>query len=107
MGRRPGNQLQSLKRKTIHSPIFALPNFEKLFKVECDTFVIGIGAILSQEGTPVEFFSEKLYEARRKWTAYELEFYAIIRSLKHWEHYLIQHEFLLYSDHQALKFINI
>lgn len=37
---------------------------------------------------------------------YELKFYAIIWALKHWEHYLVQHKFVLYSDHHALKFIN-
>lgn len=37
---------------------------------------------------------------------YELDFYAVTRALKHWEHYLIQHEFVLYSDPQAHKFIN-
>ena len=67
---------------------------------------MGVGAVLSQEGKPVAFFSEKLCEARRKWSAYELELYAVVRSLRHWEHYLVQREFVLFTDHQALKFIN-
>ncbi|XP_041004080.1 uncharacterized protein LOC121249434 [Juglans microcarpa x Juglans regia] len=88
------------------APVLALPYFDKLFEVECDASIVGIGAVLVQEGRPVEFFSEKLNEARCKWTTYKLEFYSVIRALKHWEHYLIQREFILYSNHHALKFIN-
>jgi ribonuclease HI len=95
-----------IKERLSTAPVLALPNFEKLFEVDCDASIIGIGAILSQEGRLIEFFSEKLNEARRKSTTYELEFYAVIRALKHWEHYLIHREFVLYSDHQALMFVN-
>ena len=35
-----------------------------------------------------------------------MEFFAIVRTLKHWEHYPIQMEFVLYTNHQALKHIN-
>ena len=35
-----------------------------------------------------------------------LQFYAVVRALKHWEHYLFHRESVLYTDHQALKCIN-
>lgn len=105
-GREKEESFNNIKEKLSTAPVLALPSFDKLFEVECDASIIGIGAVLFQEGRPMEFFSKKLNEARRKWTTYELEFYDVIRSLKHWEHYLIQQEFVLYSDHHALKFIN-
>ncbi|GJX45491.1 reverse mRNAase [Tanacetum coccineum] len=74
--------------------------------VECDACRVGIGVVLSQEGRPVSYFSEKLSDARKKWSTYDQEFYAVFRALKHWEHYLIQDQFVLYTDHQALKYIN-
>ncbi|GJR25792.1 transposon ty3-G gag-pol polyprotein [Tanacetum coccineum] len=58
------------------------------------------------EGHPVAFFSEKLSEARRKWTTYELEFYGIVWAVKHWEQYLFQQEFVIQTDHEALKYFN-
>jgi hypothetical protein len=62
--------------------------------------------VLSQEGKPVEFLSEKLGEAKQKWSTYELELYAVLGALMVWEHYLIQREFVLYTYHQALKLSN-
>ena len=74
--------------------------------MECDASMVGIDVVLSQDNRPVAFFSERVCEARSKWSAYELEFFAIVWTFKHWEHYLIQREFVLYMDHQALKYIN-
>ena len=95
-----------IKEKLSTALVLALPNFDKVFQVECDAFLVGIGTVLSQDNRPVAFFSEKVCEAQSKWLAYELEFFAIVWTLKHWEHYLIQREFVLYIDHQALKHIN-
>lgn len=88
------------------APILTLPDFEKVFEVDCDASNIGIGAVLSQEGKPIAYFSEKLTNSRTRYSTYDKEFYAIIRTLSHWHHYLISKEFILYSDHEALQFIN-
>ena len=92
-----------IKEKLSTTPVLTLPYFEKLFEVECDASRIGIGAILSQEKGSIAFFSEKLCKARRKWATYDKEFYAVVRALKTWEHYLIAKDFILYTDHQTLK----
>ena len=49
--------------------------------------------MLSEEGKPIAFFSEKLNESRRKYSTYDKEFYAIICALDHWSHYLLPNEF--------------
>ena len=51
------------------------------------------------------FFSAKHCDSKRRYSTYDKEFYAIIRCLEHWSHYLIVAEFTLYSDHEALKYI--
>jgi len=54
---------------------------------------------------PITYFSEKLIESRRKYSTYDKEFFAIVRALKYWTHYLIPNEFILHSDHEAVKYI--
>ncbi|CAL2257294.1 unnamed protein product [Prunus armeniaca] len=80
--------------------ILVLPDFCKVFEVDCDASNVGIGAVLSQEG------SEKLTNSRTRYSTYDKEFYAIVRALDQWHHYLISQEFILYSNHEALQFIN-
>ena len=67
---------------------------------------MGIGGVLSQEGKPIAFFSEKLNGAKLNYSAYDLEFYAIVQSIKHWSYYLAYKEFILNTDHEALKYLN-
>nr|GEX57891.1 hypothetical protein [Tanacetum cinerariifolium] len=95
-----------LKAKVTEAPVLALPNFDEVFQVECDASGVGIGGVLSQNQRPIAFFSEKLNDARRKYSTYDKEFYAIVRSLDTWRHYLLSNEFVLFSYHEALKFIN-
>ncbi|XP_052209306.1 uncharacterized protein LOC127812819 [Diospyros lotus] len=95
-----------LKKKLCNAPILALPDFNKLFEVDCDASDVGIEAVLPQERHPVAFFSEKLSEARYKWSTYDKEFYSIVHALKTWEHYLVGREFVLFSDCDALKHLN-
>ncbi|GJY22045.1 RNA-directed DNA polymerase [Tanacetum coccineum] len=95
-----------LKTKVTEAPVLALPNFDEVIQVECDASIVGIGGVLSQNQRPIAFFSEKLNDARRKYSTYDKEFYAIVRSLDTWRHYLLSNEFVLFSNHEALKFIN-
>ena len=96
---------EEIKAKVASTDCLALPDFNKLFEVDCDASGKGIGAVLSQESRPVSFFSEKLTCAQLHYSTYEAELYAVVRALQHWRHYLLHQEFILYSDHEALKYI--
>jgi hypothetical protein len=95
-----------LKRKITEQPMLVLPDFQKTFQVKCDASGYAVGGVLSQDDRPVAYFSEKLDDAKLKYSTYDKEFYAIIQALKKWRHYLIPKEFVLYSDNHALQFVS-
>ena len=55
---------KEIKVKMIEAPILRYPNFTKVFDVAYDVSSIGIASVLSQEGHPITFFSEKLNDAK-------------------------------------------
>jgi hypothetical protein len=67
-----------LKEKITEQPVLVLPDFSKTFQVTCDRSGFAIGAVLSQDNRPIAYFSEKLNEAKMKYSTYDKEFYAII-----------------------------
>lgn len=86
-------QFSITKEKFYTASVLTSQDFDKLFEVECDICVARIRVVLSQVKRPVAYYIKKLSESRRKWSTYEKKFYALMRTLKHWRHYVIGKEF--------------
>ncbi|XP_057469634.1 uncharacterized protein LOC130758701 [Actinidia eriantha] len=94
---------QLIKQRLTNAPLLSLPNFAKMFEIECDASGMGIGAVLMQEGRPIAYFSEKLSGAALNYPTYDKELYALVRALETWRHYLWHREFVIHTDHESLK----
>ncbi|KAI3453490.1 hypothetical protein Pfo_010153 [Paulownia fortunei] len=81
-----------IKDKLTNAPLLVLPNFTKMFEIECDASGIGI-----------RLFSEKLSGATLNYPTYDKELYALVQTLETWQHYLWPKEFVIHTDHESLK----
>jgi len=94
-----------IKERMTEAPITSLSDFLKGFEITFDASGIGID-LLSQEKHYVAYFSKILNNTRQRYSTYDKEFYAVVQALHYWRYYLLLQEFVIYSDHEALKYLN-
>ena len=64
------SSFQFLKKKITEQPILKLTEFNHPFQVKCDTSGVTIGVVPSQEERPIAYFSEKLNDAKKKYSSW-------------------------------------
>ncbi|KAD4585144.1 hypothetical protein E3N88_22745 [Mikania micrantha] len=94
-----------LKEALMSAPVLRVPDFSKLFVVECDASLEGVGAILSQDDHPIAYFSKGFSPTNRIKSAYDRELLALVLAVQKWNHYLMGRHFLIRTDHYTLKFL--
>jgi len=97
--------ISRIKKHLTEAPVHVLPDFTKTFEIECDASGIGIGGVLMQQGKLVAYFSEKLGGAQLNYSVYDKELYALVCEPETWQHYLWLKEFVIHSNHEALKYL--
>lgn len=61
------------------------------------------GAVLSQGGHPISFFSKQFCPKLARSSAYVREHAVITNAVKKWRQYLLGHHFEILTDHRSLK----
>lgn len=96
------------KTKLKNAVILAHPSSEVELAVMVDASNTAIGAVVQQrisdKWTPLGFFSVKLNDTLRKYSAYDRELLAAYSSIKHFKHLLEARSFILFTDHKPLIF---
>ena len=92
-----------LKQALSEAPVLTLPDFQMPFTVETDASGIGMGAVLSQKGHPIAYFSKQFPPKLRHSSTYVRELFAVTSAVKRWRQYLLGHKFTIITDHRSLK----
>ena len=87
--------------------MLALPDFAKPFDLHTDSNDYQLDSILSQDDTPIAFFSRKLNSVQLNNTVTDKELLGITESLKHFRHILLGNEIKVYTDHKNLTYTGI
>jgi hypothetical protein len=95
----------ALKQVLTTAPVLQLPNFDKLFIVNCDASGTSFDAVLHQEAGPIAFYSRSVAPQHSKLAAYERELIGLVKAVRHWRLYLWTRSFIVRTDHYALKFL--
>ncbi|MCO5584058.1 hypothetical protein L7F22_037980 [Adiantum nelumboides] len=93
-----------LKEKMTSDPVIVLPDLRKSFVVQCDACDSSIGAMLKQDGRVVAYKSRILQGPEKTMQVYEKELSTVIHALLSWKHYLLGADFIVQTDHQALRY---
>lgn len=95
----------NLKAALMHTPVLALPNFDKDFVVETDASNTGIGAVLMQESHPICYISRALGPRHQGLSVYEKELLAVVHAVQTWSSYLTHRPFIIKTDQKSLKYL--
>lgn len=92
-----------IKKLLVEALCLALLDFDKLFEVECNVSKTSIDVVLTQEKMSITFFSEKHLGFSSRYSIYDVEFYAVVCVFQFGNIITCQK---LYSNHEALKYLN-
>ena len=95
---------KEIKRIMTKETLLMYPNFNQVFEIHTDASKTQLGAVISQNGKHVAFYSRKLIPAQTRYTTTERELLAIVETLKEFRNILLGQQIKIYTDHKNLTY---
>ena len=100
------NAFDTMKKIISKEVLLTYPNFHLPFDIHTDASDTQLGAVISQNGKPIAFYSRKLNPAQTRYTTTERELLAIVETLKEFRTILLGQQIRVYTDHKNLTYKN-
>jgi RNase H-like domain found in reverse transcriptase len=84
--------------------MLAYPDLNEPFKIHTDASHYQLGALISQKGKPIAFYSQKLNPAQTRYTPTKKELLNIIEILKEYRNILLGQQIEVFTDHKNLVY---
>ena len=94
-----------LKKKITETPVLAYFDPDKELSLQVDSSKDGLGAVLMQEGRPLEYASRTLSSNEKNWAQIEKEALAVLYGLERFDQYTYGRKVIVYNDHKPLASI--
>jgi hypothetical protein len=94
----------NIKKIVAKEVLLSYPDFTKPFQMYTDASHLQLGAIITQSGKPIAYWSRKLNPAQTRYTTTERELLSIVEALKEFRNVLLGHRIQVFTDHQNLTY---
>ncbi|NJO52629.1 MAG: hypothetical protein HC840_28105, partial [Leptolyngbyaceae cyanobacterium RM2_2_4] len=91
-----------MKQILSKNALLAYPDFNEEFVIHTDASHTQLGAVISQKGKPIAFYSRKLKPEQTRYTTTERELLSIVETLKEFRNILLGHKIIVHTDHKNL-----
>src|SRR5437867_4229034 len=102
---------EALKQCLVSSPVLAMPSDHGEYRLDTDASNVAIGAVLSQvqggEERVIAYASRTLSRSERNYCVTRRELLAVVHFAKQFRSYLLGREFLIRTDHSALRWLKL
>jgi hypothetical protein len=98
------NAFDTTKKIVARETILAYPDFKIPFEVHTDASPYQLGAVISQNGKPIAFYSRKLIPTQTWYTTTEWELLSIVKTLKEFRTILLVQQLIVHTDHENLTY---
>jgi hypothetical protein len=97
---------EDMKAIISREAMLAYPDFNEEFVIHTDASHSQLGAVISQKGKPIAFYSRKLKPEQTRYTTTERELLSIVETLKEFRNILLGQKIVVYTDHKNLTYKN-